>query len=114
MAGTNVTAMTQIASMSLNERDFHSSTSDFNDGEKKVASHNTTSLDVESDQPTGLKRMEAITQVWTKKWLVAAYALYVVHLYVEIILIGIEKHHTHRLHQFSPAADELLVDALCY
>lgn len=36
--------------------------------------------DIESidlDQPTGLMRMEAITMVWTKNWLITAYALYV-------------------------------------
>jgi hypothetical protein len=77
MAGTNVTAMTQIASMGLNERDFPSSTSDFNGSEKKSATHHATPVDVESEQPMGLKRMEAITQVWTKKWLVATYVLYV-------------------------------------
>jgi hypothetical protein len=86
MEANNVGAMSRIAAIGLGEQGFYSS-SDLNDGEKKAASHNTLPIEAgielelkdepESEQPTGLMRMEAITQVWTKKWLVAAYALYV-------------------------------------
>jgi hypothetical protein len=89
MEGNNVGAMSRIAAIGLGEHGFYSS-SDFHDGEKKAASHNTLPVEAgielelkdepESEQPTGLMRMEAITQVWTKKWLVAAYALYVTSL----------------------------------
>jgi hypothetical protein len=34
---------------------------------------------VDPEQSAGLRKMEAITMVWTKKWLIAAYALYVFH-----------------------------------
>jgi hypothetical protein len=84
MEGNNVGAMSRIAAIGLGEHGFYSS-SDLNDGEKKATSHNTLPVEgdveleikdnPESEQPTGLRRMEAITEVWDKKWLVAAYAL---------------------------------------
>ena len=86
MAGTNVNALEKVASMSVAERELNNSSSDFTDFEKKgnvTASHDAMPqrpVDVESidsDQPAGLLKMEAITLVWTKKWLVAAYVLYV-------------------------------------
>jgi hypothetical protein len=86
MEGNNVGAMSRIAAIGLGEHGFYSS-SDFHDGEKKAASHNTLPVDGDvelelrndpvSDQTIGLRRMQAITEVWDKKWLVAAYALYV-------------------------------------
>lgn len=86
MADTNACMLEKMTSMGIARCDVNGSGSDFNDSEKKTAF--TVSDDVKphrpvdvesigSDQPTGLKRMEAITQVWTKKWLIAAYVLYV-------------------------------------
>jgi len=82
MVVTNVHAVS-AASMGANEYQADSSGSDFNYGDKKgdatVTQHearsDTDSIDPE--QSAGLKKMEAITMVWTKKWLIAAYALYV-------------------------------------
>jgi hypothetical protein len=86
MADTNAYMLEKMTSMGIAKRDVNGSGSDINEGEKKTSFTVSDDLkpdrpvDVESigsEQPTGLKRMEAITQVWTKKWLIAAYVLYV-------------------------------------
>ncbi|KAJ4365004.1 hypothetical protein N0V83_008620 [Neocucurbitaria cava] len=46
-----------------------------NEKDETVQHHKPNDLDsVDSNQPAGVKKMEAITIVWTKNWLVAAYA----------------------------------------
>lgn len=56
----------------VNEKDVHvTESSDHGDAVPQKPS-DVESID--SDQPNGLIKMEAITLVWTKNWLIAAYA----------------------------------------
>lgn len=85
MTSNNVNNLERVASMGIAERDLnHSSSIDYMESEKKIpifyANHDATQkpLDVETvdaSQPAGVMKMEAITLVWTKKWLITAYTL---------------------------------------
>lgn len=79
MADTHASAG-RIGSMAIIERDFY----DHHSEEKILplkASRSVTpqqSIDLEPPnpkQPAGVRQMEAITLVWTKKWLITAYVL---------------------------------------
>lgn len=87
MVVSNVHAVS-AAALSIHEFEANSSGSDFIYGEDRkggaTAKHGEASKErgntdavVDPEQPAGVRKMEAITMVWTKKWLIAAYALYV-------------------------------------
>jgi len=84
MVVTNVHAVSSAA-LGVHECEINGSGSDFSHSEKKasvkVSDHGATQelREIESVGPmqsAGVQKMEAITMVWTKKWLIAAYALY--------------------------------------
>ncbi|CAO2658528.1 Nn.00g062510.m01.CDS01 [Neocucurbitaria sp. VM-36] len=86
MATANVEQLQKVAGMNIAEHEFNDkhavsdekTSESAHSNEKDDATHQKHSdLDLESidsNQPAGLKKMEAITIVWTKNWLIAAYA----------------------------------------
>jgi hypothetical protein len=83
MADIHAHPMHRTILTSIIERD-SASTSDIEmkDGRARINGSRTTEPPntpdgetVDADQPAGVQQMEAITIVWTKKWLVIAYAL---------------------------------------
>jgi hypothetical protein len=83
MADIHAYPMHRTVLTSIIERD-NASTSDIEmkdgrattNGSRTAEPPNTPDSEtVDADQPAGVQQMEAITIVWTKKWLVIAYAL---------------------------------------
>jgi hypothetical protein len=73
---TNVNAMERAASSGVMYHRFDDSGSDVK--LTRVTSTPKTRDDVppiEAGKPAGMAQMEAVTMVWTKKWLIAAYVL---------------------------------------
>jgi hypothetical protein len=73
---TNVNAMERAASSGVIYHDFNDSGSDVK--LTRVTSTPKARDDVapiEEGKPAGMAQMEAVTIVWTKKWLIAAYIL---------------------------------------
>lgn len=86
MVVTNVHAVSGAA-LGIHDREINSSGSDISRGDKKPTiniSEDGSSRKmgdceaVNPEQPAGVRKMEAITMIWTKQWLMAAYFLYVI------------------------------------
>jgi hypothetical protein len=85
MATSNVTGMERAASLALSSRSIDSpenfgdvKTAGVTETSERNDSHPQKPNDVESidsQQPVGLKQMEAITMTWSKNWLITAYCL---------------------------------------
>ena len=85
MATANVTGLERTASLALSARSVHGP--DRSDDTKRAAVTEMAEKDgsvsrlskdeesIDSQQPAGLKQMQAITLTWSKKWLITSYAL---------------------------------------
>lgn len=83
MATANVRELQKMPGIDITERTFSSSpandekTSDtlFTNEQYHAAAHRPSDAEnIDAAQPAGVVEMEAITVVWTKNWLIAAYA----------------------------------------
>jgi hypothetical protein len=83
MADINVSVMQRAAAMDAMERDLNASGSDLSEhheanrkGTPSVLLRDRPNAEpVEAQKPAGVRQMEAIVQVWTREWLIAAYVL---------------------------------------
>lgn len=65
------------------KRELHSLSTSNIEEKIRIFDHSSTTTEpnemigVDMEQPVGLAKMEAVTVVWTKNWLIAAYVAYV-------------------------------------
>jgi hypothetical protein len=85
MATPSVKEMERPVSLALSSHDLdsHNSSGDLKTAAVTETGERTDSLpqkpndveSIDSQQPAGLKQMEAITMTWSKKWLITSYCL---------------------------------------
>jgi hypothetical protein len=86
MADASMFAAERSAHLGIATRNYDRSDSDIIDNAKDVAFETTCTRSTQSQdqigaerqaarQPAGVRQMEAMTLVWTKNWLIAAYVL---------------------------------------
>jgi hypothetical protein len=81
MADTNINVIERAAAMDAMKRYPNASGSDLSERHDAKGTPSVLLDDqlkgkaAEAQKPAGVKQMEAIIQVWTKKWLITAYVL---------------------------------------
>lgn len=84
MATPNVSALEKTANLSLADHALHGHNAANDKKTAAVTAANETdeplqkpdgAAVIDPEQPAGLQKMEAVTLVWTKKWLITAYLL---------------------------------------
>jgi hypothetical protein len=86
MADASMFAAERSAHLGIATRNYNRSDSDIIDNAKEIAFETTCTRGTQSQnqneaerqaagQPAGVRQMEAMTLVWTKKWLIAVYFL---------------------------------------